>query len=158
MAENLAQEDDFVSEHVQKESSKGRQDNRHVKVFKVSPGMLAPCWAAIIQIVMVRRYGIRQGKAYDFVHYYATNLQDSRADAFGKLIRSYWRIENELHRNKDVVLGEDAMTIHQANGAGKLAAFNSLALNLLKLAGISPNKDGMMKLKSNIKLLLDIVR
>jgi len=119
--------------------------------------MLAPCWAAIIQIVQIRRYGVRQGKAYDFVHYYATSLEDDRATAFGKLIRSYWRIENELHRNKDVVLGEDDMTIHKADAAGKLAAFNSLALSLLRLNGISPNKEGMMKLKSDIKLLLDLV-
>jgi hypothetical protein len=52
------------------------------------------------------------------------------------LKRGHWRIENSLHRPKDVALGEYASLLHTANGPDVLAILRNLALSLLHAAGI----------------------
>ena len=52
------------------------------------------------------------------------------------LKRAHWRIENGLHRVKDVTLGEDQSTTHTGQGPTVMALLRDSALNLLRRAGI----------------------
>ena len=46
------------------------------------------------------------------------------------------RIENQLHRHKDVTFGEDASLIHVGAGPTVMALLRDAALNLLHQAGV----------------------
>lgn len=54
--------------------------------------------------------------------------------------RQHWRIENNLHRNKDVALGEDGYTNRKDNAPSNIFSLNNLVLLLFKLAGLTPKK------------------
>jgi predicted transposase YbfD/YdcC len=53
-----------------------------------------------------------------------------------ELARGHWRIENELHWVKDVVLGEDACRVRTDGGPQLLAGLRNAALRLLHRSGI----------------------
>lgn len=52
------------------------------------------------------------------------------------LKRGHWRIENRLHRLKDVALGEDASLIHCGQGPTVMALLRDAALSLLHRTGV----------------------
>lgn len=54
--------------------------------------------------------------------------------------RSHWEIENNLHRNKDVTLAEDACTNRKGYAPENIASLNNLTLSILKTAGTSPRR------------------
>ena len=54
------------------------------------------------------------------------------------LNRHHWAIENNLHRNKDVLLGEDRVTSRSDHAPGNIAFLNNLVLYLLKRIHLSP--------------------
>lgn len=56
------------------------------------------------------------------------------------LNRQHWRIENNLHRNKDVTLGEDGYTNREDHAPRNIFTINNLVLFLFKTAGMSPKK------------------
>ncbi len=51
------------------------------------------------------------------------------------LARGHWRIENELHWVKDVVLGEDDCRVRTGGGPQLLAGLRNAALRLLHRGG-----------------------
>lgn len=48
-----------------------------------------------------------------------------------KLIRDHWSIENLLHRNRDMLLKEDASTVRKNNAPQALAACRNTTLHHL---------------------------
>jgi len=54
--------------------------------------------------------------------------------------RQHWRIENNLHRNKDVALGEDRYTNRKDNAPRNIFSLNNLVLCLFKKSGLTPKK------------------
>jgi predicted transposase YbfD/YdcC len=52
------------------------------------------------------------------------------------LKRGHWRIENSLHRVKDLALGEDQSTIHRGHGPTIVALLRDAAVSLLHRAGV----------------------
>lgn len=89
----------------------------------------------------MRRWGTRHGKYYEEVSFYVLSKPIDSAQTVAKGIRGHWGIENNLHWVKDVILGEDDMTITNQKQATIVAHLNTTALNLLRLAGLKPNKD-----------------
>jgi predicted transposase YbfD/YdcC len=55
-----------------------------------------------------------------------------QAKRYGEILRSHWRIENNLHWQLDVTFGEDASRIHSRHGGENIALLRRLALGLLK--------------------------
>ena len=51
---------------------------------------------------------------------------------YGAILRSHWRIENNLHWQLDVTFGEDASRICSRRGGENIALLRRLALGLLK--------------------------
>lgn len=62
------------------------------------------------------------------------------AARFNTIVRSHWRIENQLHWVLDVVFDEDQARNRKDNGPQNLALLRKLALNLAKL---EPSKGSM---------------
>jgi predicted transposase YbfD/YdcC len=71
-----------------------------------------------------------KGKISKEHRYYITSL-DANGERFGKIIKSHWRIENNLHRQLDVNFVEDASVVNTGYAAENLATFRRLALNML---------------------------
>jgi predicted transposase YbfD/YdcC len=55
-----------------------------------------------------------------------------------QLNRHHWAIENNLHRNKDVILGEDRSTSRSGHAPANIASLNNLVLYLLRRIHSSP--------------------
>ena len=56
------------------------------------------------------------------------------------LNRRHWRIENNLHRNKDAALGEDGYTNRKDHAPRNIFTINNLVLFIFKAAGLGPKK------------------
>jgi len=55
-----------------------------------------------------------------------------QAKRYGEILRSHWRIENNLHWQLDVTFGEDASRIRSRRGGENMALLRRFALGLLK--------------------------
>jgi predicted transposase YbfD/YdcC len=81
----------------------------------------------IIEVISERE---EKGKSSIERRYYITSL-DANGTRLGWVIKSYWGIENNLHRQLDVNFVEDSSVINTGNAAENLATFRRLALNML---------------------------
>jgi predicted transposase YbfD/YdcC len=103
-------------------------------------------WPTAQQICRVRRIiqrkkkGVWQ-KATEEIAYLITSLSVDEASPKDLLTfnRNHWGIEI-MHRNKDVTLGEDAMTNRKDNAPHALFILNNLVLALLNTICPSPTK------------------
>jgi len=53
------------------------------------------------------------------------------------LVRGHWKIENSLHRVRDVVFDEDRSQVRSGNGPQVMASLRNLAISMLHLAQAS---------------------
>jgi predicted transposase YbfD/YdcC len=62
-----------------------------------------------------------------------TSLSEDRADAARllELVRSHWRVENQLHYVRDVTLGEDSCRVRSGDAPQVLAAMRNAVICLL---------------------------
>ena len=72
-------------------------------------------------------------------------------------IQQHWGIENNLHWIKDVLLGEDGMTLRTLKGGTLLVYLNNIALDILTMAGRKPNKDTFANLNNKVEELAKIL-
>jgi predicted transposase YbfD/YdcC len=118
------------------EKGHGRtHDQRHLVASTDLNGYLD--WPGLAQVFRLERTWRAGGVAHRQVTYGVTSLPPDVADAARLLAlkRGHWRIENRLHRTKDVTLGEDASPIRLGAGPMALAVLRDTALSLLRLAG-----------------------
>lgn len=96
-------------------------------------------WPGQAQVFRLERHWRERGTQRRCLHYGITSLPPSRATPAQLLAlkRGHWSIENRLHRQKDVVFGEDASLIHTGQGATVLALLRDAAINVLHRAGVS---------------------
>jgi predicted transposase YbfD/YdcC len=123
-------------EAVTLEKGHGRtHDRRHLVA---STDLNAHCaWPGLAQVFRLERTWQEGGTAHRQVTYGITSLPPAVADAprLLALKRGHWRIENRLHRTKDVTLGEDASPIRLGAGPMALAVLRDTALSLLRATG-----------------------
>lgn len=95
-------------------------------------------WPGLAQVFRLERTWSARGQVHRAVRYGITSLLPTRADAAQLLAlrRGHWTIENAVHRQKDVALGEDASLIHLGHGPTILALVRDAALNLLRQTGV----------------------
>ena len=113
-------------------------------------------WQGIQRIVRVKRWGERKGKPFEQTSYYILSKSIDLAHIVAKGIRGHWGIENRLHWTKDVLMGEDEMSIKNTNAATIVAFLNTTALNLLQLAGYKPVKDTFSKFANKVNELYNL--
>lgn len=138
----------LASWHEEETKAHGRIERRSINVL--------PCealseeerkaWPSICQIAKVERLRLvkKKGKWIDESEtaWLITSLPSTEAspDVLLGYNRQHWRIENNLHRNKDVALGEDGYTNRKDNAPSNIFSLNNLVLLLFKMAGLTPKK------------------
>jgi predicted transposase YbfD/YdcC len=101
-------------------------------------------WPHLAQVCRIHREvayvsGARAGTTRQEWAYALTSLPSAQADAarLEQLWRGHWQIENGLHYVRDVTLGEDACQVRSDRAPANLAACRNVALNLLRLRGVT---------------------
>jgi predicted transposase YbfD/YdcC len=121
-----------------RDTSHGRDDVRVIAVLEVpkdSPDQEQfDQWSGLQTLVMATREGEDStGTRYLGVRYFISSLP-AKAKRLADVVRSHWRIENELHWVLDVEFGEDRSRARQKNSQANLGALRRTALSLLKNA------------------------
>jgi predicted transposase YbfD/YdcC len=95
-------------------------------------------WPGVAQVFRLRRTWCEQGRRKEVVRYGITSLapEVGPPQRLLELKRGHWRIENGLHRVKDVALGEDHSLIHAGQGPTVMALLRDAAVSLLYRAGV----------------------
>ncbi len=121
-----------MKEHSTYNKGHGREEWRHIKVVP-APNALKKSWAGLVQIGCItrRRKNTKTGQESLETAYFITSLSNSPAILL-KLNRDHWKIENNLHRNKDTILKEDAATFRKSNAPHNMATCRAAAITFLK--------------------------
>jgi predicted transposase YbfD/YdcC len=100
------------------------------------------------QVCVLERVRRVNGREHRETVFAITSLGRHRGSAARllDLARGHWRIENELHWVKDVVLGEDACRVRTEGGPQLLAGLRNAALRLLHRSGIHQIAAGLRHL------------
>ncbi len=93
-------------------------------------------WPHVGQVCQIERRVTRKGQTRVEVNYAVTSLKPEKANAtrLQRLWRGHWGIENRLHWERDVVLGEDVSQVRKGAAPQVMAALRNLALGLLRQA------------------------
>ncbi|MDG3004254.1 ISAs1 family transposase [Paludisphaera mucosa] len=116
--------------HEQVEDGHGRHEERYVTVV-YDPGEMPPEWPDVAAVVLVERERSVKGKSTSTAHYYITSLRGT-AEELGRLVRSHWTIENELHWVLDVAFGEDSNRTAAGHAGANLGLIRRVAASLLQ--------------------------
>lgn len=142
-----------VDVHQTYDNKRGREEWRKYEVFLNNYSHSPKEWNGIHRVIKVTREGIRNKKFYFEESFFILSKPIDDAKIIGEAIRNHWFIENKVHWVRDVFLKEDKMWIKKSDPAAKIAFFNTLALNLLKLSEISSVKDACSLFTNNVKEL-----
>lgn len=114
------------------ERGHGREEYRCYTVLPSTEGLRhVEEWAKLTTIGMCYCERTIKGQTSAEVRYFIASKKGS-AKYFGTMLRNHWRIENCLHWQLDVTLGEDECRVIKRNGAENLALLRRLVLPLLK--------------------------
>jgi predicted transposase YbfD/YdcC len=125
-----------------REQGHGREEYRCYTVLHTTEGIRhADAWAGLSTIGMCYSERTVQDKTATEVRYF---IGDKKASAkyYGSGLRHHWGIENNLHWQLDVNLGEDHSRVQKRNAAENLALLRRLTLSLLKA---HPAKESIAK-------------
>lgn len=137
-----------VSEHQQTNRGRGRQEHRLLKVYR--PEMVdSDLWVGVKSVLCIERWGERQGKPYHHKAYAISSVATSAAQ-WQPIIREHWRIENQLHWPKDVVLGEDDYRLKSPEAMLNWSVFKTIVINLLRINGFQSVKGALTKLANRV--------
>jgi predicted transposase YbfD/YdcC len=95
-------------------------------------------WPGLEQVFRLERTWCEHGVRKQALLYGITSLAPETGPPARLLAlkRGHWAIENQLHRVKDVTLGEDQSTLHSGQGPTVMAFLRDAAVSLLRRAGI----------------------
>ena len=100
--------------------------SRSIEVIKLWDSYIGEDWPN--QRNYVRYYSARQGQLF----YFLTSIREN--EAILEAVLNRWKIENDLHRHKDLLLQEDQIRYINRNIANNLALMNNLALAFINIA------------------------
>lgn len=103
-----------------------QNEARSIEVIKLWDSYIGEDWPN--QRNYVRYYSTRQGRLF----YFLTSIREN--EAILEAVISRWKIENDLHRHKDLLLQEDQIRYTNRNIANNLALMNNLALAFINIA------------------------
>ena len=138
-----------VSEHLQQQRNRGRDEYRQVRVYESGDDLEALGWRDVKSILIVERWGMRQGKSFRNKQFYMSSALSS-AREWQRLVRGHWAIENRLHWPKDVAMGEDAYRLTDGVALCNWSLLRSLIINIIRLNGYKSVKDALRRLANRI--------
>lgn len=103
-------------------------------------------WAGVAQVFRLHRHVQDGDKIREETVYGLTTLHRKKAHASRLLTlqQTHWRIENRLHRRRDVTLGEDACQVCMRGAPEALVALNGGVLALMDWLQV-PNAASQMR-------------
>lgn len=146
--------------HQSRDQGHGRQEERSTYLLALPPEMkeTAKNWSKLRSIAQCTSVVQRDGRESVQTRYYITSLPPTAVHRVATAIRSHWDIENGLHWELDVSMGEDAATLHDRIAAQNLAMVRRFALSLIKQEPSSGSNKGKLKRANrNTKLLESIL-
>jgi hypothetical protein len=72
-------------------------------------------------------------------------------------VRDHWRIENGLHRVKDVTLREDASKVHVGPLPRIMSTLRHIAISLIRLAGHTSIGPTMRRIRYDLDPLMAVL-
>jgi predicted transposase YbfD/YdcC len=124
----------------------GRIEQRRIEVLPVQAAGITQDWPTVSQICRVTRSRQRRVKGMwqepqQEIAYLITSLTKDEAspEDLLNLNRKHWGIEI-MHRNKDVMLGEDGYTNRLDNAPRNVFSLTGLALKVLRCVSPSPTR------------------
>ena len=136
--ETTAKEKSADSEHIKQDNSHGRKIQRKVSVWENKEtrknGVLNK-FSEIKSLIKVERQGIRGKKKYEQIMYYISSKKE-KAEVFLEKIQDHWKIENQLHWVKDIVMDEDQSQIKDKVAASNISVLKTIGLNIFRLLEI----------------------
>lgn len=118
----------------EEERTRDRHTLRTVCVFSVPATKPFSLWTGLRSIIRVERTGRRGKEPYHEIAFFISS-HVAPAEAFARIVRGHWQVENGLHWVKDVVLRDDACTTKAGYAPENLSLLRSLAITLYRLHG-----------------------
>jgi predicted transposase YbfD/YdcC len=132
----------LVLQHNTSERGHGRQENRsYVVVHHVKDIRDLRDWPELKTVCMCCTERTVNGETTAEVRFFIGSRKMG-VRHYAKVLRDHWRIENNLHWQLDISLGEDASRIQQRHAAENFALLRKLALSLHKQ---NPTKDSIAR-------------
>lgn len=103
----------------------------------------------IKNIIEVKRSGMRGEKPYEEKNYYISSNSETATEV-GKKRRNHWRIENQLHWVKDVIMDEDTSKIKQKQGAINISVLKTIGINFFRVLKFESITEGRRWLGANL--------
>ena len=124
----------------------GRLERRELWASTQMNAWFETQWDVVAQVFRIRRQVQDGAKVREETVYGLSNLPRKKANASRLLAlqQAHWRIENRLHRRRDVTLGEDACQVRITNAPQALAALNGGVLALMDWLQV-PNVASQMR-------------
>jgi len=119
------------------EKHKGRVEKQTMEVLTDVHGDLE--WPGVTHMWKTTSQVTVKGRTTTQVRVGIARLLDdgqSPARQISQLVRGHWGIENRLHRQRDVVFGEDRCTIRARHGPQVMAALRNLVITLFHQASV----------------------
>lgn len=126
------------------EKAHGRIERRAIDVLPAEAAGIEREWPTVEQICRVRRWrqvkknGEWQKPQHEVV-YLISSLPAASPQALLAVNRDHWGIEI-MHRNKDVILGEDGYTNRCDNAPRNIFSLTGFVLKILKSVSPSPTR------------------
>ncbi|MBX0335442.1 ISAs1 family transposase [Pontibacter sp. HSC-14F20] len=139
------------------ERCRGREVRRTLELFAASAKAKAQ-WPGLAWYVRLVRRGRRKGQDYERSSYYICSLKKAEAAQLAQVIRGHWGIENRVHWEKDVTLGEDGNGIYTGQAPENLSLLKSMALNIARKSGFQSMKEAITAFANKIDLITKLIR
>lgn len=119
-------------------------------------------WKDITTIGRIHRGGTRRYRkktqAVAETVYFIASTPEMTAKKALKFVRSHWRIENNLHRTKDMQWREDQQTLRLATAPQVMTFMRSMAINLFTLVKFASVAESVRRFSYNQDIHHDFVR
>jgi predicted transposase YbfD/YdcC len=143
-----------VLQHDTTEQGHGRQENRSYVVINDVTGIRdRQAWPKLKTVVMCCSERTVKGKTTTEARFFIGSRKMG-VRGYAKALRGHWRIENNLHWQLDISLGEDDSRIQERRAAETFALMRKIALSLLKQ---NPAKDSIARKRKAAALDLDFL-
>jgi predicted transposase YbfD/YdcC len=137
------------------DTTHGRRVTRKVVVYDAPP-TLSQTWANIQRVVVIERWGERDGKSFHSQTLYISDLAHT-AEEFQPHIREHWGIENRLHWVRDVTFAEDYPPRTGGYAPTNWAVMNSWMIAVVRCFGYRTLPQGIRALTNQVDKLFEIL-
>lgn len=137
------------------EKNKGRQEHRAVMLYDAI-GIDPEQWKGIRQVVCVTRKVIHKDGKESFEQAFFIESTGKTAIELNQGIRQHWSVE-VMHWVKDVVLKEDASTIHAGNAPENLSIIRNWVMAIFKMKGLKSITRAIRKVANNLDLMIKLI-